>query len=194
MTTTTTVFRSSPIRVATAALWAATALLNAQPSLQIASPASGASVQLGQTLNITVTASGTFQLVTILSSNGLPNPQPEALASPPYQFSISIPSNIQLGTYYLTAVGALGPGQGVSSPQVPINIVGNGIPTLTAQPASINFDYVGDQAPLVITAQFPNGPPVIATKSFSTTYLSVNTSVATVNSQGIVTAAGPGST
>jgi hypothetical protein len=72
--------------------------------------------------------------------------------------------------------------------------VGHGIPTLTAQPASISFDYVGDQVPLLITAKFPDGPPVIATKSPNTTYLSGNTSVATVNPQGIVTAAGPGST
>jgi hypothetical protein len=72
--------------------------------------------------------------------------------------------------------------------------VGHGIPTLTAQPASIRFDYVGDQVPLLITAKFPDGPPVIATKSPNTSYLSGDTSVASVNSQGIVTAAGPGST
>jgi len=180
------------LRAAASALCLLPALLNAQPSLQITSPANGADVQLGQTLTVIVAVSGTFVGMTVWATDPLPSAG--GVSAPPYQFSIAVPSNIPLGTYYLTAWGVTGPGESVSSPQVAINIVGSGVPTLTAQPSTLNFRFVGDQVPLQISARFATGSPVDATLSSGTTYMSNSTSVATANSQGIVTATGVGST
>jgi len=180
--------------VAEATLCLLPTLLNAQPSLQISSPTNGANIQVGQTLTVTVAASGTFEMVVLAATSPLLTIQPEALTAPPYQFSVTVPSNIPLRSYYLTATGLIGPGQGTNSPQVAINIVGNGVPTLSSQPSFLNFRFVGDQLPLQISAQFSSGSPVDATLSSSTTYMSNSTDVATVNSQGIVTATGVGST
>jgi hypothetical protein len=78
--------------------------LKAQAALQITSPANGASVEPGQTLNITVAASGgTFRMVAVWGTNPLGTSQ--VLATPPYNFSILVPTRIPLGAYYLTAIG-----------------------------------------------------------------------------------------
>jgi len=131
-------------------------------------------------------------MVGVIGSNPLIPSQ--FVGAPPYQFSSTIPTGLPLGIYYLTAMGVIGPGQGVYSPQVAVNIVGSGVPTLAAQPSALNFRFVGDRVPLQIHAQFSTGPPVDATLSPGTTYMSNSTDVATVNSQGIVTATGVGST
>jgi hypothetical protein len=168
------------------------ALLEAQPTLQITSPANGAHVEPGQTLNITVAASGTFQMVAVLGSNPLGASQ--VLSAPPYQFSIKVPAWAPLDTYYLTAFGTTGPGQEVDSTQIAINVVKSGAATLTSQPLILKLRFVGDQAPLLITAQYATGPPVDVSLSATTSYVSASTSVATVSSVGMVTATGPGST
>ena len=72
--------------------------------------------------------------------------------------------------------------------------MGNGSPVLMAQPSVLNLRFVGDQAPLQISGQFPTGPPVDVTQSSGTSYASGSTSVATVSAVGMVTATGPGST
>jgi hypothetical protein len=59
------------------------ASLKAQPALQITSPADGTSVEPGQTLKITVAASGgTFRMVAVWGTNPLGTSQ--VLAAPPY--------------------------------------------------------------------------------------------------------------
>ena len=78
------------------------AVLSAQPSVQITSPADKTIVRPGQTLNVQVTATGgTFQRVVIIP--GQPLPWSEILTTPPYNFSIQIPPDITPGPYPLTA-------------------------------------------------------------------------------------------
>jgi hypothetical protein len=168
------------------------ASLKAQPALQITSPADGASIEPGQTLNITVAASGgTFQAVIVLGTNPLGTSQ--GLGAPPYNFSINVPKQIPLGTYYLTAEGVTGPGQGVYSSQISINVVKSGTPTLTSQPSILNLRFVGDQAPIQVYGTFPSGLKLDVSKSPNTTYVSGSPSIATVSTYGLVTATGPGS-
>jgi len=82
-------------------------------SLQITSPADGTTVNPGQTLTVTVNASGTFQQVILIGSN--PMGFSQMLSNPPYQFTIQIPTTISPGWYSLTADSVTSPGQGASS-------------------------------------------------------------------------------
>ncbi len=167
--------------------------LKAQPALKITSPANGASVEPGQTLNITVAASGgTFQAVIVLGTNPLGTSR--GLVAPPYNFSISVPKQIPLGTYYLTAEGVVGPGQGVYSSQISVNVVKSGTPILTSEPSILNLRYVGDQAPIQVYGTYPSGLKLDVSKSSNTTYVSASPSIATVSTYGMVTATGAGST
>ena len=93
----------------------------AAQSLQITSPASGTVANPGQTLTVSVAASGgTFQQVYILGQDPIPISQP--LSSPPYQFTIQVPTNIRPDRYTLTAGGFTSPGQGFDSDPIDIDI------------------------------------------------------------------------
>jgi hypothetical protein len=163
--------------------------------LNITSPASGVTIAPGEVLNISVSASGTFEGVGV-DAGPYPFPDAPALAAPPYQFSVTLPADMAPGSYYITAWGGVGPGQGyVYSGTIDVNVV---IPppalTLAAQPSLFNFRFVGDQAPLQVIGTFGSGQVIQVTNSPDTTYVSGSTSVATVTSYGLVTATGPGST
>jgi hypothetical protein len=84
--------------------------LVAQPTLRITSPRNGAVVNSGQTLTVSVNASGTFSKVVIVGEGRIGFTK--YLTAPPYQFSISIPANMASGMFALTAIG-VSPGQNV---------------------------------------------------------------------------------
>jgi hypothetical protein len=108
--------------------WPATFLLLAaplwaQPMLNITSPASGVTIAPGEVLNISVSASGTFEGVGV-DAGPYPFPDAPALAAPPYQFSVTLPADMAPGSYYITAWGGVGPGQGyVYSGTIDVNVV-----------------------------------------------------------------------
>src|SRR5579864_7286671 len=87
-----------------------TGLLVAQPSLRITSPAEGTVVRPGDSLTMTVEASppGAFQLVFVGGSEPISYSK-EKLTSPPYRFTIQIPSRIRPDKYALTAAGFTSP-------------------------------------------------------------------------------------
>jgi hypothetical protein len=87
--------------------------LAAQSTLQITSPSNGAILNPGQMLSVTVNASGSFQVVTVLGEGTIGFGQ--QLSAPPYQFSTQIPARASAGIYKLTAVGANSTGQPIFS-------------------------------------------------------------------------------
>jgi hypothetical protein len=93
----------------------------AQPTLQITSPADGTTVSPGQSLIVNVaTSGGAFQQIMIIGQNPIGFSQ--AIATPPYQFTIQIPNGISPRKYMLTAVGATAPGQMTSSDSIGITV------------------------------------------------------------------------
>jgi len=127
------------------------ASLQAQPSLQITSPADGAVVYSGRPLSVTVAATGAFQVVAVYGQDPLPDAGP--LYAPPYQFTIPIPANIASGKYSLSAAGATASGQGAES-EITVDVERPDPPvSIKNEMRTIGFSYIGDSDALQVTAE-----------------------------------------
>ena len=167
--------------------------LPAQPTLQITSPANGAVVSSGQTLTVSVAASGdTFQAVQLTGNaamNGI-----YTLTAPPYEFAIPIPPDADSRIYFLVAAGTATAGEAVQSDEITIDIERPDPPVqIKNEGGAIGFGYVADQRNLSVTGTYADGSAVTLTYSSLTSYPSDTPAVATVDSMGLVTAVGPGS-
>ena len=168
----------------------------AQPvsdAIKIISPADGSIVSPGEVITVTVSveAGSAFLYVQVLGKEiGFSLPDDSA----PYEFSLTIPNTI-IGPKELTALGVTGPGSGVFSEPVTIDI--ETAATLTDLSASfdrMSFRRVGSRVPLTVTGKFDDDTTLIITRSSNTTFLSNDAAVATVDSSGLVESVGPGNT
>jgi hypothetical protein len=170
------------------------AVLSAQPQLQITAPSNGTVVNPGQSIAVTVAASGgTFQGVMVVAWNPIPSTLP--LASPPYQFQIEIPNDIHAGRYLLTASGYTSPGHGIDSPSITIVVEppATAIPNhLRIEPESLDLS-VSRKGYLHVVGVFGDDKTADLRKSEYVDYRSDAPSVASIQKEGIVTAVAPGS-
>lgn len=168
----------------------------ALPLLQITSPADCTVVHPGNTVAVVVTpaAGVTFQSVALFAREPLVS-EPEAVAAPPYDFSVEVPSTTPPGRYGIFASGATAPGQGGESPVILLDVEPSAtISSIRIEPASIIFDHAGEQIPLRVIGTFADGTVMDITHSSAITYTSGNTNVATVTPYGVVKAVGTGCT
>jgi hypothetical protein len=98
-------WRISKLGLAMLPVLFAAAPLSAQ-SVSIMSPSSGAVVNPGQTVNVSVTVSGTFQQVFLIGERWLGFSQ--ILSSAPYQFSVLHASNATIVTWSLSSLDRAG--------------------------------------------------------------------------------------
>lgn len=162
-----------------------------QPLIQITSPANNGVATEGMTITITVSANGSLQNVSVMTPSPLPDIQGTSTAN---QFTLTIPTKIAAGLYNLTAIGTNASGDIESAP-VAIDIEPQSSPVgITAGPPWMVLNLVGDQMPVRVIGTFSDGSTLDMTASSQTSYTSNNTQVATVNTSGIITAAGPGQT
>jgi hypothetical protein len=164
--------------------------LHAQPTLQITSPAAGTVVAPGQTISVTVTPSSTFSIIGVIGEDRIGDSA--ILNAPPYQFSMQIPADATPHVYDLTAWGLTAPGADpIRSPLVPIDVERPDSPVKVTVD-SLVFSAVGDRLPLVVFGTFSDGSKYHLNRSTKTTFVSDTPSVATVSSEGVVTAVSPG--
>ena len=164
-----------------------------QPPLQITSPVTGAKVSPGQTLAITVTSpSGlTFSEVDVIGEN--PLGMTSIASAVPAQFSLSIPQDIAAGSYQLTAEGTTTSGQDAQSSSVSIDIERSDLPTtLSSLMPSISLQQAAQTIPLIILGNFADGTVLDVSQSSYLRYRSVDSSVATVDNFGGITAVSNG--
>lgn len=163
--------------------------------LTITSPHDGVTVVPGQTINIEVTVvpSASFKGVGIVIEDigfgpfGMSN-------SPPYSLSLTIPNDL-IGKKKITAFGMTGPGVGVFSVPITIDIESLATPTsLSVNPTGMGFDFIGGQLKLSVTGNFSDGSSLDITHSSKITFKSEDTGTAMVDGIGMVTATGSGST
>lgn len=167
-----------------------------QPQLQITSPADGTVVHPGDTVAVVVTPAvgATFQEVALLPQGSLVT-DPEVIATPPYDFSVQVPSTAPPGKYGLIALGVVAPGQPSYSTPVVLDVEPSvAISSIRIAPQSIIFDHAGEQIPLRVVGTFADGTVMDITHSSAITYTSGSTSVATVTPYGVVKAVGTGCT
>jgi hypothetical protein len=163
----------------------------AAAQIQITSPATGTTVNAGQTLSIVVSADPSVQGLGVIAEQPLPQVQG---ASSPNEFTLAIPAGIPPGIYHLTAVGSQS-GSLVESLQVAIDVERGDDPvTIRVEPATIRFRGVGQKIPLRVIGTYADGSQTTLTASARTSYLSHDAKVATVSAAGVVTAVAPGNT
>ncbi len=177
-----------------ASLTALSALLPAQATLQISSPADGSVVTPGATVTITITGSGAaFAQAAVYATD--PLGFCAAPSGPPFQCSIQVPSDTDAGTYLLTAAALDGTGNETDSAPVTIDVEPPAAPaSIAALPASLTNLWIGDQAALRIIGTNSDGSRIELTESTQTTYVPQAQGIITVSADGLVTAVAPGST
>jgi hypothetical protein len=150
-------------------------------------------VNPGQTVTLTVTATGTFQQVLLVGDAALP--AVAALSAPPYQFSFQIPQNLPARTYQLAVVGAVAANDVVYSDPIFIDVEPANQPiSFTIEPQLLEFDVHGDQVPLRVIGQFSDGSMADLTQSSTTSYTTEDPAIAAVSPAGLVTAVSSGQT
>ncbi|HEV3036306.1 MAG TPA: dockerin type I domain-containing protein [Candidatus Angelobacter sp.] len=161
--------------------------------LQITSPIDGIVVSPGQTVTIVVAAApGTkFGQVAILpegplGSGGL-------VQGPPFSFSLQIPKVSRFGSHGITALAINADGSLATSNAVHIDVEPAQPPAqLLVEPMQMVFDFSGEQVPLNVKASMADGTIVDVTGSPLTSYSSSDSTVATSDLSGLITATGGG--
>src|ERR1051325_328298 len=152
-----------------------------QPTLVISSPSNGSVFGPGQTVTVTVQATGSFQAVTVFAQSPLQSD--DVLGGPPYQFAISIPSTTSPGPYTVRAFGSVSPGNGVKSNPIVIRVESpKSVASLKPDVGRLAFDFVGEQLPVLVMGIFSDGTRADLSKSQGISYASTNTNIVTINS------------
>jgi hypothetical protein len=189
------VFRGkAPAVLTLLTLWMLIAVLaRASPTVTITSPDDGTVVEPGQTIVVRVDATpGVFRFVQLIAQAPLRYDQ--ALNAPPYEFQLHVPSDIASGVCALTAVGSIQPGVRVYSRAIHLDVERPDSPKrIQAQGPTFTFHDLGGVLPLIVTGAFSDGSSVNLTRSTLTKYVSDTPTVATVDSNGWLTAVGVGS-
>lgn len=161
--------------------------------LQITSPATGTIVNPGQVVTISVSADPSVSNVAIIADDPLGFSQTTNGQS--LQFQLTIPSDTTIGAYDVSAMGTAPDGSAVDSPPISLQVDSpNTQFVISTVPSVLRFSAPGEAIPLHVIGTFPDGSQLDMTHSVQIEYSSANSQVATIDSQGIVTAVGPGST
>jgi len=165
----------------------------AQTTLQITSPTTGTVVAPGNSVTVTVAASGeTPQGVLIAASD--PIGFSDEVDAAPFQFTIQLPNAIDPGLYVFTADGWTASGNPVTTDAIRIDIERSDSPvSLNAAPSSLSALAVGDQTAIRVMGTYADGSVVDLTNSTRTTFATNPTGIVTVGAGGLVTAVGSGS-
>jgi hypothetical protein len=170
----------------------------AQPKIEITSPRDGAVVHPGSSITVTVAVSPreAFRTVWILPQQPLKTKSDLMLSAPPYRFTIEVPKDITVADRYgISVSGLLAPGRSLD--YGPINIdVEWPDPPLRLEEAlggRLIFANVGESSGLLIYGHFAGGSKVDLTYSSLTKYKSESEAIVKIDSSGMATATGVGS-
>jgi len=169
-------------------------LIGAQPKLRITEPKPDTVVGAGQTITVTVEAAPpeVFHSVAII---GEPFGISDSHPVPPYTFPVNIPARTRPGRYSLTPDGITEPHQKVDAKSVNIQVEHLGAPlALKTDESLLAFREAGAVISLSPVARFADAERVDVGSSSYTEYVSDDLKVATVSSDGWVTAVRPGAT
>jgi hypothetical protein len=116
------------------------------------------------------------------------------VSAPPYSFTLTVPSDV-ICPRKLTALGITSPENGIfSSPVVIDSETAATATALSLNIGKISFRRAGQQMHLNVTGSFDDGTSLDVTASSLISYGSADSTVATIDANGLVTAAGAGKT
>jgi hypothetical protein len=145
----------------------------------------------GQTVTISVSADPSVQGILVLTEHPLPNVQATSI---PTQFTLTLPTNVIPGVYQITAIG-FAPSGYVQSAPVQVDVERQDVPvSISVKPTFQTIGVIGSNHPINVQGTFADGTTLSLTHSSLTNYISDDTSVVTVASNGLMTAVGPGFT
>jgi len=172
--------------------------VNDDSLLQITSPSTGTVKNIGDTVLVYVTADPAVSGVGIMSS--LTNTWQQTQNGNAYVFSFKIPGDLNtLGKYNIGTVGRT-PTNPVFGQSIQIDVETNQTPTnVQASKGQLFFDRLGETLPTSPSAMFYSADlgkpvPVQISESSYLQYSSRDSSIATVDKYGMVTAVGVGKT
>jgi hypothetical protein len=116
----------------------------------------------------------------------------ELLETPPYSFTLTVPSNIGLRPYRLFATGVTSAGDDVYSPAILIDVERDDTPTNLDVGGTVLEMKVGETTSLWVDAWFADESRHGITQSTEINYQSSAPEIVTVTSEGVIHAAGPG--
>src|SRR5258708_27154296 len=187
----TTVIRVQKRSLCCGAIWLLYSAGAFAQSLQVPSPAKASRYAPGDTINITVTAQGSFDSVTVVGQDMGTAP---LLSSPPYVLTLTTRNEIS-GKKTLTAVGFTSGGLTVFSAPISIDVESSAVvASLKPNLTTIHFRYIGQQIKVTPLATFNDGSAADVSSSSRITYTSQNMAVVTVAPDGTLTATGVGQT
>lgn len=160
-------------------------------SLQIISPSSGTIVHPGQEISVDVYSDQSVTISWVSGNGGLKTAKQGNL---PNIFTLTVPSNINPGTYTISASG-IDNGVQIFSDPVVIKVERIDSPSkIDIYPTELHFEKIGDTLPVEVSGVFSTDGRVYLTNSPEIKYTAENNSIASVSTDGVVTATGPGST
>jgi hypothetical protein len=160
--------------------------------IEFVSPADGDIVAPGQQLSISLSSpdNSTFQGLVVIGED--PLGESDELASLPAQVALTIPTQIDLGRYALTAFAVTTAGVPVVS-AIEVDVERPDLP-LGIAPRLRQFDFgaEGETGRIELIGYFADGTTLPVEGSSYVTYASSNPVVATVDANAVVTAGGEG--
>lgn len=164
-----------------------------RPALEISSPVDGTIVNPGHAFSVSVTSPANISFTEVGIMGQVPIDYSGFQTSVPAHFSITIPIGVNPATYALSAIGMATSGESTQSDPVLIDVEQQDMPlSISASEPSMDLLGPGITLPLTFLGTFSNGKVLDVTRSSYVGYTSSNSSTATVESNGMVTAAAPG--
>jgi hypothetical protein len=165
-----------------------------QGTLQIVAPADGVVVQPGQTISVTVTATGRIPITRAAVIGEGPVGVSTVAASLPFEFVLTVNGDAAPGKYLLIAIGRGETGPEIYSEPIAVAVETASMPVaLVAEPPDLVFESLGQQIPVRVLGRFADGSIRNLTQSSHVRFFGYS-SVAVIDSSGTVTAGLAGST
>ena len=165
--------------------------LVAQGELRITEPAAGTVLNPGQTITVSVSASGgPFTSVGIVGPGHMNGNY--ILKSSPYQFSFTVQSKITPGLDTIEAMGSTASGPVIAEVKIDVE--------RPDTPQKISVDHprlelpMGGKLPIAVFGTYADGSVVNLSRSTQTKYRLGSPDIVSVSNEGRVTALAPGST
>jgi hypothetical protein len=167
-------------------------------AFRISSPANGAVIEAGSNVSVQVDTEGTTRLVGVLFATSGEQLGGEFDAKPPFEWEVQIPMDY-LGSLTFTAMGRIF-GQGTDPvPQAEVTVRVVLPPSIILQGLQVHEDQetlfmrVGAKEKIYLYGQFSDGVKRnISSSATGTMYQTSDARIATVDTEGLVTAIAPG--